>query len=140
MDSRISDLSDSDLKAISEVVAAAQAAQSDAATLLPLHAPGVVIVNIAGLRVLGRDAFSQAMESALSSPLRQVRTEVTIDDVRPANRDTVVVSCTKIVRDEREPGDTRDRLPTVGVLTYVMTRSQTGWEIALAQTTPVAAT
>jgi uncharacterized protein (TIGR02246 family) len=83
MDSQSFTLSESDIEAISDVVATARAAQVDAETLLPLHAPGVVNVNIAGRRVLGRDAFGLAMEAALASPLRDVRTHVMIDDVAP---------------------------------------------------------
>lgn len=139
MSPRANSLSGADLEAVSALVADAQSAQSDTPKLLSLHAPGTVIVNIAGRRVLGRDAFGDAMTAALASPLKDVRTEVTIDDVRAANRDTVVVSCTKVVRDGRPTSDVQGAIPTVGALTYVMTRTESSWEIVLAQTTPVAA-
>lgn len=132
-------LSDSDLAAISNLVATAHAAQLDPGTLLPLHALETVIVNIAGRRVLGRDALADAMAAALASPLKDVLTEVTIDDVRAASRDCAIVSCTKVVRDGRASADAKNALPTVGMLTYVLTRTDTGWKIALAQTTPIVA-
>ncbi|MGE4427449.1 MAG: SgcJ/EcaC family oxidoreductase [Solirubrobacteraceae bacterium] len=126
-----------DLRAIEDLVAAAQAAQSDPETLLPLHTPEVVIVNIAGRCVVGRDAFADAMAGALASPLRDVRTTVTIDDVRTATPDVAIVSATKTVHDERTTADATAVLPTVGRLTYLVVRQADGWRIALAQTTPI---
>lgn len=139
MSSQPAVLSDFDLAAISELVATAHSAQVDPATLLPLHAPETVIVNLAGRRVLGRDALGDAMTAALASPLRDVLTEVTIDDVRAANSDCAIVSCTKVVRDGRAATDAENALPTVGMLTYVLARTEAGWKIALAQTTPIVA-
>lgn len=79
------------------------------------------------------------MAVALASSLRDVLTDVTIDDVRAASHDCAIVSCTKVVRDRRAAADAEDGLPTIGVLTYVLTRTGAGWKIALAQTTPVVA-
>ncbi len=128
---------DRDDRAIRAVVAAADAAQTDPDTLLALHSPDAAVVNIAGRRVLGREAFAAAMAGALSSPLRDVRTSVEVVDVRLPGPDVAVVSCLKTVHDERADAD-RSALPEVGALTYVMVRSADGWRIALAQTTPVA--
>lgn len=138
MTSAAAPLSDLDLEEIAGVVSAAQEAQVDPEVLLALHAPGAVIVNLAGRRVLGRDAFGEAMAAALASPLRDVLTEVTIEDIRAPTRDIAVVSCTKLVHDRRaaEPGV---GLPDRGALTYVMVRADQGWEIVLAQTTPIMA-
>lgn len=128
--------------AIRDTVAAAQQHQNDLEPLLALHTPDALIVNIAGRRVLGRDAMRQAMEAALSTPLAQVRTKSEIDDIRYVHPDVAIVSLTKQVFDERDDGD-RDpdgAFPTTGRLTYVMVRDDdTGsWRIASAQTTPVA--
>lgn len=133
-----STLTDADQVAIREVVANAAAAQVDPLVLPELHTPGAVIVNIAGRRVLGRDAFAAAMAAAVVSPLRDVRTSVEVLDVRPVTGDVALVSCRKTVHDER--GDEQQpALPTEGAMTYVMARTGDGWQIALAQTTPMAA-
>ena len=51
--------------------------------------------------------------------------------------DVAVVSLTKTLHDERHEVYSSG-LPSVGVLTYVLTRRGDDWLIALAQTTPVA--
>jgi len=130
-------IADGDLDAIAELVAQAQVAQADRDALLELHAEDAVIVNLAGRRVLGRDAFGRALTAALASPLADVRTEVTIDDIRAPAPDVAVVSCTKVVHDGRAPADDRAPLPSSGALTYVLVRIDGHWRIALAQTTPV---
>ena len=121
--------------AIRELVAAAQTAQGDRQALLALHTPGVVIVNLAGRRVLGHDAFSAAMAGALSSPLRDVLTTVQVIDLRPVSPDVVIVSCLKTVHDGRAAAV--DVLPATGALSYVVTRVDGSWLITLAQTTPI---
>ena len=127
-----------DEDAIRALVQLATDAQNDPDRLIPLHSPDAVIVNFFGRRVLGRDAFEQAMRSALASPLRDVRTEVEIVDLRHVTESVVLVSCIKTVHDER--GDGADDLPaSAGALTYVVTRSDDSWQIALAQTTPIRA-
>lgn len=128
-------ISAADEQALRELVAAAQVAQSDQPALLALHTPGVVIVNLAGRRVLGHDALSAAMAGALASPLRDVRTTVEVIDIRPVSPDTVIVSCLKTVHDGR--AGAVDDLPVTGALSYVVTRVDGSWLIALAQTTPI---
>jgi len=130
-------VSATDESAIRDAVTRAHLAQTDATALPAMHTPGVAIVNIAGRRLLGRDAFAEAMTAALASPLKDVRTGVEVVDVRMATPDVAVVSCVKTVHDER-PGTDPSALPTTGALTYVMTRDGGSWLIALAQTTPIA--
>lgn len=112
-------------------------AQSDTAALVALHTPDVVIVNVAGRRVLGREAFAEAMAGALASPLSEVRTTLEVLDVRRATSDVAIVSCIKAIHDGRAAADVSTALPATGALTYVMTRSDDSWRIALPQTTPV---
>jgi uncharacterized protein (TIGR02246 family) len=126
-----------DEQAIRDLVAQVQALQNDREGLLELHAPGVVIVNLAGRRVLGRQAFSEAMAGALASPLRDVKTTIEILDIRLAAPDTAIVSCRKTVHDGRSAADASNALPATGALTYVLTRIGGSWRIALAQTTPI---
>lgn len=122
--------------AVREVVSRAAAAQDDPAALLDLHTHDAVVVNIAGRRVLGRDAFAEAMQAALASPLRDVRTSVDVVDVRFPAADVAVVSTVKTVHDGRSEVD-RTELPEQGAMMYTMVRTDDGWRIALAQTTPI---
>ena len=127
-----------DEPAIRSLVQQVTDAQNDPEVFIPLHSPDAVIVNFFGRRVLGRDALEEAMRAALSSPLRDVRTEVEVVDVRPLGESVALVSCIKTVHDER--GEGADDLPaSAGALTYVVTRSEDSWQIALAQTTPIRA-
>lgn len=120
---------------IVDLVASAVRHQSEVEPFLALHTDDVVIVNIAGRRVLGRRDLETAMRSALASPLADVTTTVDIDDIRFLRPDVVLVSCTKHVHDARaEPGD---ELPSAGAMSYVVTNGGDGWQIALAQTTPM---
>ena len=125
-----------DESAVRQIVARANDAQNDPGALLDLHTPETVIVNIAGRRVLGRDAFARAMSAALASTLSDVRTSVQIVDVRFPATALAIVSCIKTVHDERADDD-RTELPGIGALSYTMIRTTDGWRIAHAQTTPL---
>jgi uncharacterized protein (TIGR02246 family) len=131
-----SGLTEADEREIRDVVARAHTAQGDAGALPALHTAGAVVVNLAGRRVLGRDAFAAAMAAALASPLAEVRTSVEIVDVRRVAPDAALVSCVKTVHDERSTGD-RSALPAAGALSYLLARVDDRWLIALAQTTPI---
>lgn len=122
--------------AIRALVGAAQEHQNDPEPFLELHTPDVAIVNIAGRRVLGRDALRAAMEGALAGSLARVLTRTDVEDVRFLRPDVALVSCVKHVDDRREDPD-GDELPAAGSLTYVVVRDPAGaWRIASAQTTP----
>ena len=120
---------------IGDLVAAAVRHQSDPDPFLALHTGDVVLVNIAGRRVLGRDDLDVAMRGALASPLADVTTTVDIDDIRFLRPDVALVSCTKHVHDAR--AEPEGGLPPAGALTYVVVNSGDRWQIALAQTTPM---
>ncbi|TCN38407.1 uncharacterized protein (TIGR02246 family) [Kribbella orskensis] len=124
-----------DEAAIRELVAQADRAQSDAAVLPGLHLEQMAIVNIAGRRLLGREAFAEAMSAALASSLKDVQTSVEIVDIRVVATDVALVSCIKTVHDNRQ--DSEGALPLAGALTYVVVRTADGWRIGLAQTTPI---
>ncbi|WP_433161935.1 SgcJ/EcaC family oxidoreductase [Kribbella sp. CA-247076] len=132
----MTDLSTEDEQAIHELVQQADKAQSDADLLPELHTAEMVIVNIAGRRLFGREAFTEAMAAALGSGLKNVRTSVEIVDLRALTADVVLVSCVKTVYDERPDADP-GALPATGALTYAVLRTSTGWRLALAQTTPI---
>ncbi len=66
--------------------------QSGPEPFLALHTNNVVIVNIAGPRVLGRADVEVAMRGALASPLADVTTTVDIEDIRFLRHDVALVS------------------------------------------------
>jgi uncharacterized protein (TIGR02246 family) len=123
-----------DQKALRDLVAAANRYQNDVDEFVALHHRDAVVVNIAGRRVLGRDALRDAMTAALRSPLAQVLTRLEVEDIRLVGPDVALVSCAKHVSDGRGGGPA---LPTTGSMTFTAVREPDGWKIALAQTTPV---
>jgi uncharacterized protein (TIGR02246 family) len=122
------------LTAIRDLVAAADRHQSDVEEFVALHHRDLVLVNIAGRRVLGREALRKAMTSGLNSPMAKVFTRLEVEDIRFIRPDVALVSCAKHVSDERGEGPT---VPTRGSLTFTVVREPDGWKIAVAQTTPV---
>ncbi|WP_434599704.1 SgcJ/EcaC family oxidoreductase [Streptomyces sp. A5-4] len=129
--------SDSDKERIRELVALTQEAQIDPDVLPGLHTSNLVLINLAGRRLFDRETFASAMAEALSSPLKDVRTELEVNDIRFATPDVALVSLTKTVHDERSETAGSTELPLAGVMTYVMVRQGDHWRIALAQTTPI---
>lgn len=129
---------DAEEAAIRGLVADAQEHQFDVARLMALHDDDVIVTNMAGRRVVGKKAFAEAMEKALSSALRHVPVTTEVDSVRLLSPDCAIVACTKTVHDER-PATETTRLPgSVGAMTYVVVKRSGRWVIASAQTTPVA--
>lgn len=122
--------------AIRDLVQLAQRHQNDLDETLALHTDDAAIVNIAGRRVMGKEAIRDAMGTALHTPLADVVTNVDIDDIRFVKPDVAIVACTKYVSDQRPEADRGD-LPSVGRLTYVVALDQDVWRISLAQTTPL---
>jgi uncharacterized protein (TIGR02246 family) len=123
-----------DEAAIRQLVADSQTYQSDVERFTALLTEDVAIVNIAGIRVLGREAFRDAMTRALATSLASVLTTTEVLDLRFVRPDVALVSCLKRVIDPKAgPGG----LPASGALTYVVVRRPEGWRIALAQTTPM---
>lgn len=123
---------------VRRLLAEAQAHQFDTIELMELHDDDVVITNMAGRRVFGKKAFSEAMGRALSSGLQHVPTTVEIDRVRFLSPDCAIVSCTKTVHDHRPPPDKTALPGGVGLMTCVVVKRHGRWVIASAQTTPVA--
>ncbi|MEN8652058.1 SgcJ/EcaC family oxidoreductase [Streptomyces sp. 21So2-11] len=128
---------DVDEKRIRELVARSQAAQIDPDVLPGLHTSDLVLINVAGRRLFGRETFASAMAEAISSPLKDIRTELEVNDIRFATPDVAIVSLTKTIHDERSETEGSTELPIAGAMTYVMTRQGDDWRIAVAQTTPI---
>ncbi len=126
----------SSLAAIESLVAQANEHQNDPDRFVPLHTRDVSIVNVAGIRVSGRDRFEALMRQALTSRLADVITRIEVDDVTFIRPDVALVACTKHIDDRNADGE---EVPTrLGRLTYLVVDDGDGWRIALAQTTPVA--
>ncbi|MGV9884848.1 SgcJ/EcaC family oxidoreductase [Streptomyces sp. NPDC003006] len=128
---------DIDKKRIRELVVRTEEAQTDPDALPALHTSDLVLINFGGRRLFGRETFTSAMADALSSPLKDIRTALEVNDIRFATPDVAIVSLTKTIHDERSEAEDSSQLPLTGVLTYVMTRAGDDWRIALAQTTPI---
>lgn len=127
------------VEGIRQLVADAERYQSDLDPFIALHTPDVVLVNIAGRRVLGRDVLRTAMQRALESSLANVLTRLTIQDIRFVRPDVAIVSCLKRVSDEREaPPEDKATLPSAGSTTFVVVLDEGAWRIASARTTPIA--
>jgi uncharacterized protein (TIGR02246 family) len=120
---------------IRQLVADADAFQSDVEQFTALLTQDVVIVNIAGIRVIGKDEFRRIMAQALQTRLANVRTRTEIEDIRFVRPDVAIVSCVKHVFDENQ--DTSVSPPSRGTLTFVVIDEGHGWRIAQAQTTSI---
>ena len=128
-----------DTTAIKELIILAERNQINIDAFVPLHTEDVIIVNIAGRTIIGKDLFYQAMKQALDSPLANVFTTIEIKDIKFVNTDVAIVSCIKTILDKREQStnvQNEKKLPKTGILTYTIVRKGSEWKIALAQTTP----
>jgi uncharacterized protein (TIGR02246 family) len=123
------------IDAIRALVEEAATVQSDVDGFMRLLTEDVVIVNIAGRRVLGKAAMREAMSAALQTRLARVITRNELLDIRFARPDVAVVSVIKHVTDENE--DASGAVPSQGSLTLVVVDEGDAWRIALAQTTPI---
>lgn len=102
---------------------------------MALHTEDVVLVNLAGTRVIGKRALREAMVAAMATAKARVLTDSEILEITHLRPGAAVVSCRKRIA---YPDDAEvDALPTTASLTYLMTEDDQGWRIALAQTTPV---
>jgi len=109
--------------------------QSDTDRFTALLTEDVVLVNLVGIRVIGREALRKAMARALETPLANVLTTVEILDIAFVRPDAAIVSCVKHVHDGNS--DPSDSLPSTASLTFTVLDEGDAWRIALAQTTPI---
>ena len=121
---------------IRQIVDAAVEHQSDVDPFLALHSDDIVLVNLAGRRVIGKTALGAAMTEGLKSRLANVKTHNEIVDITFVDADVAIVSCLKRITDENRDAQ-EGSIPTEASLTYVVTRRGARWLIALAQTTPI---
>ena len=122
---------------IRQLVQDAVAHQSDVERFLALHTEDVVLVNLAGRRVIGKPALREAMSAALQTSLANVITHNEIIDITHFDRGAALVSCLKTVTDQNDPEPEATALPETASLTYLVVEQDGVWRIALAQTTPI---
>lgn len=121
---------------IRRLVDAAVEHQSDVDPFLALHSDDIVLVNLAGRRVIGKAALGAAMTAGLKTTLANVMTHNEVVNITFVDADTAVVSCLKRITD-KNPDAQDGSIPTEASLTYLVTRRDDRWLIALAQTTPI---
>ena len=124
-----------DLTAIRALVDEAAGLQNDTDGFVRLLTEDVVIVNVAGRRIIGRERFREAMAAALQTRLARVITRNELLDVTFVRPDVAVVSVIKHISDENEDAD--GAIPSQGSLTLVVAKQGDAWRIAVAQTTPI---
>jgi uncharacterized protein (TIGR02246 family) len=100
-----------DTAAIRRLVEQVNALQSDREPFIALHTSDVVVVNIAGRRVVGRETLDRAMADALGSELAHVVTRNAVEHVTFIRGDVALVGCTKHVEDHN-PDAAERALPT----------------------------
>ena len=122
-----------DLTAIRALVDEAASLQNDTDGFVRLLTEDVVIVNVAGRRIIGRERFREAMSAALQTRLANVITRNELLDITFVRSDVAVVSVIKHISDENE--DANGAIPSQGSLTLV--KEGDAWRIAVAQTPPI---
>lgn len=124
-----------DIRSIEQVVADAERFQSDPEKFSQLLMPDVVLVNVAGIRLIGRDEVYRAMKTAMTTALANIITKNNeagyITFLRP---DVALMSGTK--RIFTRSGDSFTEGATVR-LTLVLIKNQEQWGIASIQNTPI---
>lgn len=119
---------------IEQVVADAERLQNDPDGFCRLLTPDVVLVNVAGTRLVGRDAVRQAMQAALRTPLADVVTTNEVDRISFVRPDVALMSGTKRVFIDAD--GTRSE-SFRACLTFVLVKDDGEWLIAAIQNTPV---
>lgn len=117
---------DADEAAIRSLVAALDDAQGDVDRFTALLLDDVVVVNVAGVRVQGREAFRAVMAAALRTPLAGVTTRAEVLSVAFPGPDLAVACAVKHVSDGRR-----------GAYTVTARRTRDGWRVVSLQTTPI---
>jgi uncharacterized protein (TIGR02246 family) len=111
----------------------------DAEALGPLFTKDALFVNIAGMRMAGRDGIIDGHRWALAGPLKG--STVTVEDlvVIPVRDDLAILHATS-VRAPRPGAVQAGALPPGRtVLVFTLVRAEDGWLAAAATNTPIAA-
>jgi uncharacterized protein (TIGR02246 family) len=111
---------------------------ADADTLGVVFTKDALFVNIAGMRMAGRDGIIDGHRRALAGPLKG--STVTVEDlaVIPVRDDLAILHATS-VRTPRPGAPAGGLPPGRTVLVFTLVRAEGGWLAAAAANTPVAA-
>jgi uncharacterized protein (TIGR02246 family) len=110
----------------------------DAGALGALFTKDALFVNIAGMRMPGRDGIIDGHRRALAGPLKG--STVTVEDlaVIPVRDDLLILHATS-VRTPRADAPAGGLPPGRTVLVFTLVRAEGGWLAAAATNTPIAA-
>jgi len=110
----------------------------DADALGALFTKDALFVNIAGMRMPGRDGIIDGHRWALAGPLKG--STVTVEDlaVIPVRKDLAILHATS-VRTPRAGAPAGGLPPGRTVLVFTLVRADGGWLAAAATNTPIAA-
>lgn len=111
---------------------------ADADALGALFTKDALFVNIAGMRMAGRDGIIDGHRWALAGPLKG--STVTVEDlaVIPVRDDLAILHATS-VRTPRPDAPAGGLPPGRTVLVFTLVRAEGGWLAAAAANTPIAA-
>ena len=111
---------------------------ADADALGALFTKDALFVNIAGMRMPGRDGIIDGHRWALAGPLKG--STVTVEDlaVIPVRDDLAILHATS-VRTPRPDAPAGGLPPGRTVLVFTLVRAEGGWLAAAAANTPIAA-
>jgi uncharacterized protein (TIGR02246 family) len=123
-----------DTQSIEQVVVDAEQFQSDPEKFSQLLTSDVVLVNVAGIRLVGRDEVYRRMKSAMTTSLADIITKNEVGDITFLRPDVALMSGTKHIF-----AKSGDALTETGKarLTFVLVKNQDGWLIASIQNTPI---
>jgi uncharacterized protein (TIGR02246 family) len=123
-----------DTQSIEQVVVDAEQFQSDPEKFSQLLTSDVVLVNVAGIRLVGRDEVYRRMKSAMTTSLADIITKYEVGHITFLRSDVALMSGTK-----RIFAKSGDALTETGkaCLTIVLVKNQDGWLIASIQNTPI---
>jgi uncharacterized protein (TIGR02246 family) len=122
-----------EVQAIHEIVAAAETHQNEPEEFCRLLTEEVSIINVAGRRIFGRDAFYKTMKDAMKTHLGEVITRNEIVKINFLHPDVALVSCYKHFVDK---GTLKEEASKAS-LNFVMVKENRKWMIASAQSTLV---
>ncbi len=123
-----------DKQLIEQVVADAEQFQSDPEKFSQLLTSDVVLINVAGIRLVGRDEVYQRMQSAMKTALADIITKNEVGHITFLRPDVALMSGTK-----RIFARSGDVLTETGqaCLTLILVKNQDRWFIASIQNTPI---
>jgi len=123
-----------DVLSIEQVVADAERFQNEPENFSQLLTPDVVLVNVAGVRLIGRDEVYRAMKKAMMTPLANIITKNEVGHLTFLRPDVALMSGTKRIFTKSETLLTEDAKAR---LTFVLVKNQEKWLIASIQNTPI---